>query len=215
MNIVIPENAVEDKHVVLEDMPWEMYEAFLRISDEDQQTRITYDRGTMEIRMTLSMGHEVYKSTIGLMIDLVASEFDVPMVAAGSTTLKVQSKGRGLEADECYWIAHERLVRGLERLDLTVHPAPDLVVEVDVTNAVVDRESIYASFGVPEMWHYAAKTGLTAWRNEGEAWTRIERSLSLPMIRVDDLNPFLARVATEGRTKVIRDFRAWLTTLPR
>lgn len=56
--------------------------------------------------------------------------------------------------DHCYWVANAGAICGVKRLDLTVHPPPDLVIEVDVTHSVVDRDSMYGALGVPEKWHY-------------------------------------------------------------
>jgi Uma2 family endonuclease len=135
----------------------------------------------------------------------------IAIARRGSSTLKLQPKRKGLEADQCYWVKNERAVRGVKRLDLTIHPPPDLVVEIDVTNAVVDREAIYAALGVPEMWHYEEATKLTAWGLVEGAWQRIETSRSFPMIRVADLNEFLDRFAAgEEETAVLVDFRRWL-----
>jgi Uma2 family endonuclease len=112
-------------------------------------------------------------------------------------------------------VAHEAVIRGVRRLDLAVHPPPDLVVEIDITHAVVDRELIYAAIGVPEMWHFDKKTGLTAWELSDGQWLRIEMSRSFPMIRVSELNPFLERWWTDGQRAVLISFRDWLRTLPR
>ena len=172
---------------------------------------MSFDNGTLEICMTISMEHEGYKSFIGDMVSDIAKHFSIAMARRGSATLKSMPKLKGLEADQCYWIANESAVRGVKRLDLNLHPPPDLVVEIDVTHAVVDRDAIYASLGVAEMWHYADATKLTAWALADGAWSRIETSKSFPMIRVADLNPFLERFAAgEEETAILVDFRRWL-----
>lgn len=214
MRLHVPETAGPDEpHAVFRDVSWAFYEAVSRECDETP-TRINYDRGTLEI-MTLSVEHEGYKDAIGLLLSEISTAFEVEVATRGSATLKLEAKARGLEADHCCWIANEAVIRPLKRLDLTIHPPPDLVVEVDVAHAVVDRESIYAALGVPEMWHFDAKTGLTAWERAGDEWSRIEFSKSLPMIRVADLTPFLERWWQDGQLVVLKNFRKWLTALPR
>ncbi len=42
---------------------------------------------------------------------------------------------RGLEADDCYWIANAERMTGKRRLDLRTDPPPDLAIEVDATRA--------------------------------------------------------------------------------
>jgi Uma2 family endonuclease len=206
-------NPPGEPNVVFHDASWAFYEALLAEFGE-QPKRVNYDRGTLEI-MTISFEHEGYKEAIGDMISDISKEFDIPMARRGSSTLKREEKQRGLESDQCYWIANERIVRGLKRLDLGIHPPPDLVLEIDITHAAVDRESIYSALGVPEMWHFDGQTLLSAWELVEGNWNRIERSKSFPMIRIADLNPFIKRLPTDGDTKVLRDFRDWLRTLPR
>ena len=48
---------------------------------------------------------------IGRMIEAMTEELDIPLMSAGSTTFRRQMKQRGLEPDECYYIANERLMR--------------------------------------------------------------------------------------------------------
>jgi Uma2 family endonuclease len=196
--------------IVYYDASWDFYEAMLREYDEEP-SRVSYDNGTLEILMTISMEHEAYKSFIAEMISQIAQVYRIDMARRGSATLKSLPKRKGLEADQCYWVANFLAVHGVKRLDLNVHPPPDLVLEVDVTHAVVDRESIYAALGVPEMWHYAAATKLTAWELAEGSWHRIEQSKSFPMIRVSDLNSFLTRFAAgERETALLIEFRRWL-----
>ncbi len=81
-------------------------------------------------------------------------ERGLPIKSGKSTTFRRRDIKRGLEPDECYWIANEA-VRGLEiRRGLTFaqDPPPDLVIEVDVTNSCVPRLPIYAALRMPEVW---------------------------------------------------------------
>lgn len=197
--------------IVFYEASWDFYEAMLREYDEEP-SRMSFDDGTLEICMTISMEHEGFKQFIGSMVCDISKHFVLPMARRGSATLKSFPKRKGLEADQCYWVANAGAIRGVKRLDLTVHPPPDLVIEVDITHSVVDRDSIYAALGVPEMWHYDQKTRLTAWALSGGAWQRIQTSRSFPMIRVADLNRFVERfVAGDEETRVLIDFRNWLS----
>jgi Uma2 family endonuclease len=199
--------------VVFRDVGWQFYKAMLREFDE-QPSRINYDRGTLEI-MTLSIEHERYKTVLGLMMGLIALTFRVPMTNGGSSTLKRFSKKKGLEADQCYWIANEPVVRTKKRIDLRTDPPPDLVVEIDIMHALVNRENIYRALSVPELWVLKQKTGLSAHRLHDRKWERIEHSLSFPFLRVCDLNPFVARIGIDGDTSILADFADSLRTLRR
>lgn len=204
--------------VVLRDASWRFYRAMLREFDE-QPSRINYDRGTLEV-MTLSVEHESYKSVIGAMITLLAVALELRVKQGGSSTLKRLSKKKGLEADQCYWVANESAMRRKKRIDLRTDPPPDLVIEVDVMHAVVDREKIYAALGIPEMWVLRRGRGdgdddaaaLAAHARDQRNWRPIEHSLSFPFLRVADLNPFVARIGIDDDTSILVDFAAWVRT---
>src|SRR3712207_3893174 len=116
--------------IVWKDVSWNFYRAMLREFDE-RPSRINYDRGTLEV-MDLPLGHEHPKAVLGSIVTLVSLAFRIPIAHGGSVTLKRRSKHKGLEADQCYWIANEPAVRTKRRLDLRTDPPPDLVIEIDV-----------------------------------------------------------------------------------
>ena len=49
-------------------------------------------------------------------------------------TLGREDLDRGIESDECYYIANAPRVRGKETLELPVDPPPDLAIEVDLAS---------------------------------------------------------------------------------
>ena len=208
---MVIDRAFSKKHphsIVWKDVSWNFYRAMLREFDE-QPSRINYDRGTLEI-MTLSLEHESLKAVIGLMMGLLAIHLKVRVKHGGSTTLKRLTKKKGLEADQCYWVGNEPAVRTKKRIDLRVDPPPDLVIEIDVMHAVVDREKIYAALGVPEMWVLGRDANLAAFALVQGAWQPIEHSRSFPFLRVADLNSFVARIGVDDDTTVLADFADWL-----
>src|SRR4051812_25013586 len=99
--------------IVWRDVSWNFYRAMLREFDE-RPSRINYDRGTLEV-MTLSIEHERYKAMLGMMVGLVALSFRLRVAHGGSSTLKQMTKKKGLEADQCYWVANERAIRTKKR----------------------------------------------------------------------------------------------------
>jgi Uma2 family endonuclease len=96
--------------------------------------RVNYDDGVMEI-MTISAEHDGAKSRIGGLIEDLAIELGME---AAPRIHDVPSKRlrKGLEPDECYYIANEAKVRGKKQLDLRRDPAPDLVVEMTSATAM-------------------------------------------------------------------------------
>lgn len=56
----------------------------------------------------------------------------------------------GIEPDYCFYIEHCATIAGKDRIDWGVDPAPDLVIEVDVTSYT--DVANYLPYRVPEVW---------------------------------------------------------------
>jgi Uma2 family endonuclease len=67
-------------------------------------------------------------------------------------TLK-QLKRAGVEPDTCFYIENRQVILGKERINLTVDPPPDLVIEVDFTS--VTNLGSYSPLAIPELWIYS------------------------------------------------------------
>ena len=93
---------------------------------------MTYDEGELEI-MTVSHEHESYGALLGRLVEMLTFELNIPIHSGGSTTFRRVLKKKGLEADECYWIQNERLMRGKKDFDIEADPPPDLAIEVEIT----------------------------------------------------------------------------------
>ena len=90
-----------ETRIVIPNMAWEVFEA-LGASD-CAGTRFAYDKGMLEI-MSPSIEHEWYHRALGRMVETITEELEIPIRSAGSTTLKLQLKKRGLEPDECFYL---------------------------------------------------------------------------------------------------------------
>ena len=123
-----------DQGIVLEGISWETYERLLSEHQESAGTRFTFDQGRLEI-MVLSAKHERYKDLLVLLINVLAEELDIDLSSFGSTTFRRHDLERGFEPDACFYIQHADQVSAKDRLDLSVDPAPELVVEIDITSS--------------------------------------------------------------------------------
>ena len=139
---------------------------------------------------------------------LAARGATVDVFDAGSTTFRREDLRRGFEPDGCFYIRHERRIRGKQRIDLTVDPPPDLVIEVDVTSTSLDKLPIYAQIGVPEVWRHDGETPAIL-RLEGERYGIATASWVLPPLTADVLSDFVAASRARGRTVWMRAVRAW------
>src|SRR5487761_1613500 len=197
----------EDR-IVLSGISWELYEQ-LRDNEENWHVHMAYNEGTLEL-MSPSSDHEAISRLIGRMIESFTEDLSIPCRSLKSTTWKRRDLVKGLEADECYYILNHHRVNKRRSVDLSIDPPPDLVVETEDSRNVVQRLRIYAALGVPEIWRWR-KNGLTAYSLEqGGKYVEREFSLNLPMLRVKDLEPFLAFEVAADESAWIRGFRAWV-----
>lgn len=202
----------EQQHIVLHGVSWEFYEQLLK-ELEGRSIRVTFDNGSLEMMAPLPL-HERWKSWIGRMIELLALERDIEIDTLGSTTFRRQDVIKGLEPDECYYIQHATEVRGKAELDLSIDPPPDLAIEIDITRRSVPRQPVYAALGVPELWRFHARELSVLELQKDRTYAPVPASTALPFLPMRQFERFLLRMENERQTKVLREFRDWVKTLP-
>ncbi|MDB5298539.1 MAG: hypothetical protein JWO87_202 [Phycisphaerales bacterium] len=212
MTLADPIPLSEQQHLVLDGVSWGYYERTLE-EIGDRPLRVTFHRGTIEIMPPLSE-HEFAKSTIGVLIEVMAMELDVPMQSFGSTTFRRRDKQAGLEPDQCYYLKNESKVRGMKRFEPKRHPPPDLAVEIDITSRSIAREPVYADLGVPELWRYNGRRLTVLVLNSSRKYVAAETSAGFPFLPIRPFEAFIHRMEREARTTVVREFRDWVKTLP-
>ncbi len=199
----------DEQHLVLRAIDWEMYVAIGEVFRDRPALRITYDRGTLEF-MTTSPAHEKYKQWFGRIIETLAEELGLPIEPAGNMTFQRRDLDRGLEPDQCYWIANEPRVRGRMEWLPDRDPPPDLILEIEVSRTALNRMGIYAALGCPEVWRFNGETLRAAVLQADRTYLPVERSLSFPSIPLADLVPFLQPNEQLAYLSRIREFRAWV-----
>ena len=192
----------------LDNVSWEVYELLLR-DVEGQNVRITYDNGRMVLMSPLPI-HEKLKKMIATLIETTAITLEIPMAMLGSTTWRRKDLGKGLEADECYYVQNEARVRALREFDLTRDPPPDLAVEVDITHNPLDRPSIYAQLRVNEIWRHDGERVHFLKLNAAGSYEPRAASEAFPMLTPADIDRHLALLGTVPDTEIPRRFREWL-----
>src|SRR6185437_15009067 len=192
---------------VLYGIDWHTYTRLLWAFRE-RRFRLTYDRGRLEIMSPLWQ-HEGPADLLGCFIVVLTEELDMPRRAGRSVTLRRRRKRRGLEPDNCYWLASAPRVHGKRDLNLRIDPPPDLAIEVDVTSSSIDRMSIYAALGVPEVWRLST-AGIAFHILEAGVYQVRPNSLSFPQLASADLPAFLAQWAQTDETVIVRQFRDWV-----
>jgi Uma2 family endonuclease len=192
---------------VLEGASWELYEKLLR-DIGDRPIRINYDQGRLEMMSPLPE-HEEVKKVIGRLIEALSYDLGIEVKSLGSTTFRRADKAKGLEPDECYYFKNEKQMRGRKRLNLKKDPAPELVVEIDITRRSVDREPIYAGLGVPEIWRWGGTRLECLELHKGQYRPR-ERSLVFPFLAPAELTRFIRMRTRVGENALVRKFRDWV-----
>jgi Uma2 family endonuclease len=193
--------------VILYDLSWDEFEAILVDLGESRSSRIAYDQGRMEI-MTPLPEHEVNKEYVSDFVKVLLEELDIEFCPLGSTTFKNQIMFKGIEPDSCFYIQNEAVIRGKNRLDLTIDPPPDLALEIDITNR--SHPEIYQSFGVPELWRYEKNKLQILLLIEGK-YVESLTSRNFPNLPLTEVIPqYLTQCRSEGRNKGMRAFRSWV-----
>src|SRR5205807_371200 len=129
--------------------------------------------------------------------------------------MKREGLARGLEADDCFWIANEHLVRGKTTWDPETDPPPDVAVEVDLSPSDADRMAIYAALRVPEVWRFDGETLSVHILQSDGAYRSVERSPTFPSIPVPEIAQFLQPDPANDYLGVVRSFRVWLAQFAR
>jgi Uma2 family endonuclease len=202
-----PEMQTSSFGVVFDNVTWAEYEAMVRIVGE-RPMRVSYDQGTMEVYKP-SLGHEGDAYLLGRMVDTLTEELGISVEGGGTTRHMRQDLEKGAEPDQCYWLHENALrIRGKRELDLTIDPVPDLVIEVDVTSASVDRLKIFAALGVPEIWRYDGRTLEILRPHEVGGYQPCETSSSFPGLSADVIGEFVGQSRNIDKTILIRSFRS-------
>ncbi len=140
--------------VTFDRLTWDEYDWFDRQRDALRPgVRLTYDRGRLEL-MTVSYAHDRASEKLRDIALELAFALNVSFEPTGRTTYRRRDVDRGLEPDECFYFQSAPAIRGLAEIDLSVHPPPDLAIEIDHTRSSLPKQPVYAALGVPELWRF-------------------------------------------------------------
>ncbi len=192
--------------ISLSGISWRTYEALLS-ELSDRRLRLTYNCGRLEI-MAPSPEHELGKEVLGRFVETLAEETELELYPLGSTTLK-RPELSGAEPDKCFYIRRIAAVRGKDRLDLTEDPAPDLVIEIDLTSSSKNRLEVYANLGVSEVWIYDGLSLAIKQLQEGQ-YVTAQRSQFFADLPIPDIAGFLQQAKTMDYLALVKVFRTWV-----
>src|SRR5579864_1298528 len=146
----------KNQQMLLHDVSWDQYIAIGNALPERPRLRLTYDHGSLEFMVT-SFEHDFFKYIFGMLIHFICEECEIPYIAAGSMTFQKKELEAGFEPDQCYWIQHEKQMRGRRSYNPERDPPPDLTVEIEVTRSALNRMQLFASYKILEVWRFDGK----------------------------------------------------------
>ena len=201
----VEQQTTPENRVILKGVSWSTFKSLLADVGDDRAWRIAYDGGALEIRMP-HLEHEVPKGLIESFIEATADELEIEVMKAGSLTLEREDLTRAVEPDTCFYIQNEASVRGKRDINLPEDLPPDLAIESDYTNSSVNKDSIYAAIGVPEIWRYRRES-LQVYQLVDGKYKKCEISLAFPFLPVAEIPGFIEQSRTIGQRAAVRLFR--------
>jgi len=198
------QNNTEEKVMTLTGIKWSTFKAIMSDVGDGRAWRFAYDEGVLEIRRPLTE-HEEPIGMIENFVGVVVDELGIEMRQLGALTLEREDLACAIEPDTCFYVQNESIVRG-KSINLPADPPPDLVVESDHTNSSLNKFTIYASLGVPEIWRYRNQSLEVYQLVEGN-YERKENSLAFPFLPIAEIPGFIEQSKTLGQRATVRLFR--------
>ena len=208
----VPKDALQsivgEIRIGIEGVSYEFYKQFCEEIGE-QPIRLSYNDGCLEIMVTKSP-HEYFKKVLAKLIEATIFELNVPVRSGGAMTFQRDDLKKGFEPDECWWLAHEAIVRKTTDFNFQKDPPPDLAVEVEMSHSLAGRIHIFAAMKVPEVWRFnGCALRFCILDTEGR-YVDAECSQAFPFLRPEHLQTFLALPDDEDETARLRRYVSWL-----
>ncbi len=194
---------------VVMDVSWDYYSRTLEELGPSRGFRITFDQGRMEIVTTSNM-HERIKKVIARLLEMYAAEADIRIVADGTLTLRREALKRGLEPDECYYVQTPAPPASEGEFDLSIHPPPDLAIEVDISRGSISKMPIYSALKVREVWRYKVGRLVPMHLNNSGDYVVAKGSLAFPTLDMGQFNKFVKLAVEEDVHEAIKALRKWV-----
>lgn len=191
-----------DRQIVYAGITWQQFKLIQSGFGDAPGIRLSYFNQTIEILMP-GRTHELFKSIIGMLIELFCLEQSIEFEPTGSMTQE-RAGEVSLEADESYSFG-------------TSKPLPDLAIEVILTSGSPDKLQRYRALGIAEVWFwqdgvftlYHLRKGVTAIDYRYEQINSSE----IPELATLDIN-LLTRcvlIAETSRLNAAQEFRQGLS----
>ncbi len=196
-----------ERRFALGPISWEGYLAIAGALGDHSGVRLTFDDGQLEL-MNPSLAREYWKYRIARLIELAAEEDGIEYQVGGSTTFRRDDLLKALEPDDCYWLKSAELMRGKLAWEGDSDPPPDLVLEIEISPASINRMKIYAGLGVSEVWRFDGERLLFEILEDGSYHSGPSRIF--PYLTPEILVAHIDAIRHPSNLEMQRSFRVWL-----
>jgi Uma2 family endonuclease len=181
-----------DRQLIYSGINWQQFKLIQSGFAEASGIRLAYFNGTIEILMP-GRTHELFKSIIGMLIELFCLEMAIEFEPTGSMTQEREGEV-SLEADESYCFGISKSI-------------PDLAIEVVLTSGGLDKLQRYQILGIPEVWFWQDGVFSLYHLRDGK-YDRITRSEIPELTSLDiDLLTRCVLMAETSRLTAANEFR--------
>ncbi len=182
---------------------WSDYEILAQQLGDRSIPRLKYRPGEIWLMSPLpEHGRNVHiiANVITTILDYLEQEYE----AFTPITMKLPQRS-GIEPDYCFYIDRWQATAGKKRIDWETEPAPDLVIEVDITSYTDVND--YLPYKVSEVWLFK-NDEVTIYCLESDRYLIKDRSRYCPALDVLSLINQCFQVASERNTSAaIRQLR--------
>lgn len=186
---------------------WEEYQALSQQRGDRSIPRLKYRDGEVLLMSPLPQ-HGKDAHLIANIITTLLDHFEREYDAFTPVTMELPETS-GIEPGYCFYIDHWEAVLGKKRINWSVDPPPDLVLEIDVTSYSDIND--YLPYRVPEVWLFK-KNRLLIYQLQGAAYSRQTESRQFPGIDLQDAIDRCFQIAYDRNTSTaIRDLRQRLS----
>ena len=193
--------------VVLSNISWQTYRAMLADMGDHRAARLAYHQGTLTLKMPSKL-HEIINGMLAHIVLALTEELGLEVLNFGSTTLDSEEAKAGAEPDTAFYIQNASKLEGLDP-EIPDGLPPDLVVEVDITSPSTRRLGIYKILGIPEVWQYNKRKGISIYELKDTQYVEVDKSIAFSKLTVAKLSEFLEMRQSRSENQVIRTVRAW------
>lgn len=182
---------------------WKDYQSLCQPRGDGSIPRIKYRSGEVLLMAPLPKhGRDAHliANVITTLLDHIGREYD----AFTPVTMELPEES-GIEPDYCFYIDNWEAVSGKERIDWSVDPPPDLVLEIDVTS--YSDVNDYLPYQVPEVWLFR-KNQLLIYQLQGTEYRLETQSRYFPNMSLQDTIALALQLAYSRNTSTaIRELR--------